>query len=93
MPSTKTLFGSEHTTGYGKEALGLVLTSFSAMTLTHIGQAEGGRPLFDSQVFNHLDAQLVRNNGKPDVAIGRIMSPDAVDFEDGDEPSETNVAQ
>ena len=27
---------------------------FRAMTLTHIGQAEGGRPLFDSQVFNHL---------------------------------------
>ena len=51
----KNLFGSEHTTGFGKEALGLVMTSFfRAMTLTHIGQAEGGRPLFDSQVFNHL---------------------------------------
>lgn len=90
----KNLFGSEHTTGYGKEALGLVLTSFfRAMTLTHIGQAEGGRPLFDSQVFNHLMRNWSETMENQMSRLEGLMSPDAVDFEDGDEPSETNVAQ
>ena len=77
----KNLFGSEHTTGYGKGPGTGSDVIFRAMTLTHIGQAEGGRPLFDSQVFNHLmrnwsetmENQMSRLEGHHD--------PDAVDFE------------
>ena len=66
---------------------------FRAMTLTHIGQAEGGRPLFDSQVFNHLMRNWSETMENQMSRLEGIMSPDAVDLEDDDEPSETNVAQ
>ena len=92
-PFYKNLFGAEHTTGFGKEALGVVLTSFfRALTLTYIGQKESGKPLYDSIVSNHLLKSWSEIMAVQMKHLSDIMDPDSTDTQDDDGPSETQVA-
>jgi len=92
-PFYKNLFGSEHTSAFGKEALGTLLFSFfRALTQVHIGQTEGGKALYDSMVANHLLKAWSETMSDQMRYLSEIMDPDSVDFDDKDEPSETQIS-
>ena len=89
----KNLFGAPHTTGFGKEALGAMLTSFfRALTLTYIGQTEGGKALFDSMVATNFMRSWSEIMSSQMANLEGLVDPDLVDFEDNDPPSETQVS-
>lgn len=92
-PFYKNLFGSEHTSAFGKEALGTLLFSFfRALTQVHIGQTEGGKALFDSMVSQHLLKAWSESMSDQMRYLGEIMDPESVDSDDMDDPSETQVS-
>ncbi|MDB2528048.1 ATP-binding protein [Alphaproteobacteria bacterium] len=92
-PFYKNLFGAPHTTGFGKEALGTMLTSFfRALTQTYIGQTEGGKALFDSMVATNLMKSWSEIMSHHMDQLSGLADPNLVDFEDNDPPSETQVS-
>ena len=92
-PFYKNLFGAPHTTGFGKEALGSMLTSFfRALTHTYIGQTEGGKALFDSMVATNLMKSWSEIMSYQMEQLSGLADPNLVDFEDNDPPSETQVS-